>query len=246
MAKAKADNYWEPHARILESMPRFQAAVSEVRKRLSIPETGIPYDERADWFGNFFAYPDEDTEGRYGGAYGYQLLPPNKQVLDELDNLRIEFNLDPRWLHPLFNYVFSAEESLDPPSNQSAWPSPKMNDVRLPKEQQRVTSLSIRIEKDTTIHDIEAIWPSIRKYQAYMDSEIPLRRDPIQPETVERYKKLMELRHDKKNTYGKIAKDYPKLGFDTGEDVRGFIRRIEKRFKKRSTLRDLPNLYWHN
>jgi hypothetical protein len=92
----------------------------------------------------------------------------------------MEFNLDPRWLHPLFNYIFSAENSLEPPSNQSAWPSPKMNDVRLPKGQQRVTSLSIRIEKDTTIHDIEDIWPEIKKYQAYMDSEIPSRRDPIQ------------------------------------------------------------------
>ena len=103
MAKAKADNYREPRARILESMPRFQTAITDVRKRLNIPETGIPYDERADWFGSFFASPDVDTESRYGGAYGYQLLPPNKQVLDELDNLRLEFNLDPRWLHPLFN-----------------------------------------------------------------------------------------------------------------------------------------------
>lgn len=227
-------------------MPRFQSAISDVRKRLNIPETGIPYDERADWFAKFFQNPDEDTNGRYGGAYGYQLLPPNKKVLDELDNLRLEFNLDPRWLHPLFNYTFSAEKSLDPPSNQSAWVSPKMNDVRLPKEQQRVTSLCIRIEKDTTIHDIEAVWSDIKKYQAYMDSEIPSRRDPIQPDTVERYKKLMELRKDKKNTYDKIANDYPRLGFDTGEDVRGFIRRIEKRFKKRTTLRDLPHLYWHN
>ena len=246
MVKAKADNYWEPHARILESMPRFQAAISGVRKRLSIPTTGIPVEDRADWFENFFRNPDEDTASRYGWAYGYQLLPPNKKLLDELDNLRMEFNLDPRWLHPLFNYIFSAEKSLEAPSNQSAWPSPNMNDVRLPKEQLRVTSLNIRIEKDTTIHDIEAIWPSIKKYQEYMDSEIPSRRDPIQAETIKRYKKLMELRADKKNTYDKIAKDYPKLGFDTGEDVRGFIRRIEKRFKKRSTLRDLPNLYWYN
>jgi hypothetical protein len=246
MVKAKADNYWEPHARILESMPRFQSAISGVRKRLNIPASGIPFENRADWFENFYRNPDEDTAGRYGGAYEYQLLPPNKELLDELDSLRLEFNLDPRWLHPLFNYIFSAEKSLNPPSSQSAWPSPRMNDVRLPKEQQRVTSLSIRIEKDTTIHDIEAIWPEIKKYQAYMDSEIPSRRDAIQAETVERYKKLMELRQEKKNTYEIIAKDYPKLGFDTGEDVRGFIRRIEKRFKKRSTLRDLPNLYWHN
>ena len=246
MAKAKANNYWEPLARILESMPRFQAAISGVRKRLKIPETGVPYDDRADWFGNFFINADEDTHARYGGAYGYQLLPPNKQVLDELDNLRLEFNLDPRWLHPLFNYIFTASEPLQSPSNQSAWPSPRMNDVRFPKEKQRVTSLSIRIEKDTTIHDVEAIWPEIKKYQAYMESEIPSRRDPIQPETVERYRKIMELRKDRQNTYDKISKEHDDLKFDTGEDVRSFIRRIEKRFKKRSTLRDLPNLYWHN
>lgn len=246
MSKAKAYNYWEPHARILESMPRFQAAISGVRKRLNIPATGIPVEDRADWFENFFRSPDEDTANRYGWAYGYQLLPPNKKLLDELDNLRLDFNLDPRWLHPLFSYIFSADDTLESPSMQSAWPSPKMNDVRLPKEQQRVTSLSIRIEKDTTIRDIEAIWPSIKKYQAYMDSEIPSRRDPILKDTVERYKKLMELRADKQNTYDKIAKDHDYLGFETGEDVRGFIRRVEKRFKKRSALRDLPHLYWHN
>ena len=64
MVKAKADNYWEPHARILESMPRFQAAISGVRKRLSIPATGIPAEDRADWFENFFRNPDEDTASR--------------------------------------------------------------------------------------------------------------------------------------------------------------------------------------
>ena len=45
MAKTKSDNYWEPHARILESIPRFQSAISEVRKRLNIPDKGVPYDE---------------------------------------------------------------------------------------------------------------------------------------------------------------------------------------------------------
>jgi hypothetical protein len=115
MAKTKSDNYWEPHARILESMPRFQGAIAEVRKRLSIPETGIPYDYRAEWFENFFHNADEDTASRYGHAYGYELLPPNKEFLDELDYLRAEFNLDPRWLHPLFNYIFTAEKSLEPP-----------------------------------------------------------------------------------------------------------------------------------
>jgi len=245
MAKTKSDNYWEPHARILESMPRFQSAIHDARKRLNIPKTGIPYDDRAEWFASFYRSADEDTAKRYGGAYGYELLPPNKELLDQLDNLRMEFNLDPRWLHPLFRYIFSAESALEPPSSQSAWPSPRMNDVRLPKEQQRVTSLSIRIEKDTTIRDIEDIWKDVQKYQAYMDADIPSRRDPIQTETVERYRKVMALRANKQKTYDKIARDYSDLGFETGEDVRGFIRRIEKRFKKRSTLRDLPNLYWH-
>lgn len=108
-------------------MPRFQSAVSGVRKRLNIPASGIPFENRADWFENFYRNPDEDTAGRYGGAYEYQLLPPNKELLDELDNLRLEFNLDSRWLHPLFNYIFSAEKSLNPPSSQSAWPSPRMS-----------------------------------------------------------------------------------------------------------------------
>jgi hypothetical protein len=226
-------------------MPRFQAAISMVRKRLAIPDTGVPHNDRAKWFSDFYLSADEDTDRRYGGAYGYQLLPPNKELLDELDALRLEFNLDPRWLHPLFNYIVSADAELDAPSSQSAWPSPRMNDVRLPKEQLRVTSLSIQIEKDTTISDIESIWKDVQKYQAYMDSAIPSRRDPIQKVTIKKYKKLMFLRKDKQNTYDKIARDHPDLGFSSGEDVRNFIRRVEKRFKKRSTLNDLPSLYWH-
>ena len=244
MAKTKSDNYWEPHARILESMPRFQSAISEVRKRLNIPDKGIPYDDRAKWFSDFFRNADVDTSKRYGGAYGYELLPPNKELLDELDNLRLEFNLDQRWLHPLFNYIFSAEKSLEPPSNQSAWASPRMNDVRLPKEQQRVTSLSIRIEKDTTIRDIEDIWKDIKKYQAYMDAEIPFRRDPIQTETVGRYRSIVKLRADGLK-YQEIADKYPDK-FNSAEDVRSFKNKQESRFKKRTSLRDLPNLWWHN
>jgi hypothetical protein len=61
MAKTKSDNYWEPHARILESMPRFQTAISDVRKRLGIPDTGIPFDDRAEWFSDFYRNADEDT-----------------------------------------------------------------------------------------------------------------------------------------------------------------------------------------
>ena len=244
MGNTKPDNYWEPHARILESMPRFQTAISGVRKRLDIPNTGIPYDDRAEWFADFFRNADEDTESRYGGAYGYQLLPPNKNLLDELDKLRAEFNLDPRWLHPLFKYIFSAEESLEPPSSQSAWPTPKMNDVRLPKDRQRVTSLSIRIEKDTTIHDVRAIWSEVQKYQAYMDAEIPSRRDPINKETVERYQAVIKSLADGLK-YGEIAKKYPKK-FHSAEDVRSFRNKQEARFKKRTSLRNLPRLWWHN
>lgn len=118
-----------------------------------------------------------------------------------------------------------------------------MNDVRLPKEQQRVTSLSIRIEKDTTIHDIEAIWPSIKKYQAYMDAEIPSRRDPIQAETVERYRNIVKLRADGLK-YQEIADKYSDK-FNSAEDVRSFKNKQEARFKKRTSLRDLPRLWWH-
>ena len=244
MAKTKSDNYWEPHARILESMPRFQTAISGVRKRLNVPDTGIPYDDRSEWFADFYRNADEDTSRRYGGAYGYELLPPNKQLLDELDNLRLEFNLDPRWLHPLFNYIFTADKLLESPSKRSAWPSPRMNDVRLPKHQQRVTSLSIRIEKDTTIHDIEVIWDDVKKYQEYMDADIPSRRDPIKPETVERYRTVVKLRSEGLK-YQEIAEKFPDK-FNSAEDVRSFKNKQEARFKKRTSLRDLPNLWWHN
>jgi hypothetical protein len=244
MAKTTADNYWGPHAEILECMPRFQSDIKAIRKRLNIPDTGIPFDDRAEWYENLFHNADEDAAIRYGGAYDYELLPPNKELLDELDRLRTEFNLDPRWLHPLFNYIFTAEKSLEPPSQKRAWPSPRMNDVRLPKDQLRVTSLSIKIEKDTTIHDITAIWGDIKKYQAYMDADIQSRRDPIQAETVERYRDIVKLRA-KGLKYQDIAEKYSEK-FNSAEDVRSFKHKQESRFKKRTSLRNLPSLWWHN
>lgn len=245
MGKYKTNNYWEPFAKILEVMPRFQKAIEQSRIELSVPPDGIPYNERASWYQKFFSNPDVDTASRYGWSYEYQLLPPNKKFLDTIDILREDFNLDARWMHPLFAYISDGSKKLGCPSNKSASASPRFNDIRLPKEELRVTSLSIRIEKDTSISDIRAIWTEIEEYQEYMDSVIPTRRDAIQTKTVENYRKIIKLRNQGLK-YQEIANQHPELGFIAAEDIRAFVHKQESRFKKSSSLRNVPDLWWHN
>lgn len=239
------DNYWQPIAEVLSHYPRFLKAVAEVRRQLNIPVDGIPVEERSEWFSSMLT-GEIDTGKRYGFMTGHDLLPSDKKTLDALDQLASDFNLDNRWLHSLFMYVFTGGEKLDPPFHRSANLRPYMNDVRLPKEKLKVTSLSISIQKDTSIEDIRAIWDEVEKYQAYMDSDIPKRRDKIKSETVKRYLKVREL-EDNGLTQREIAELHPKLGFTTAKDVSDFKRELEQRFKpaKSGALRKLPPLSWH-
>ncbi|MGH7157247.1 MAG: hypothetical protein ACREGG_04020 [Candidatus Saccharimonadales bacterium] len=240
------DNYWQPIADILSRYPRFLKAVAKVRRELGVPEGGISMEQRASWYGSLIAAGEVDTGKRYGYISGHDLLPSNKKILDALDQLARDFNLDSRWLHSLFAYVFLGDKKLSPPFYRSASPQAYFNDVRLPKEQLRVTSLSISLQKDTSIEDIRAIWPEVEKLQAYMDSDIPQRRDKIKPETVRRYLKVREL-EDKGLSQKDIAEKHQKLGFDTAKDVSDFKRELEQRFKpaKSGELQKLPPLWWH-
>jgi len=241
------DNYWQPIADILSHYPRFLKAVAKVRADLDVPEGGIPLDERPQWYSKQVKAGEEDTGKRYGFMTGHDLLPSDKKILDALDQLASDFNLDARWVHSLFMYVFMGDKKLDPPFHRSASVRPRMNDVRLPKEQLRVTSLSISIQKDTSIEDIRAIWDEVEKYQAYMDSDVPKRRDKIKSETVKRYLKVREL-EDKGLTQREIAEQHSKLGFGTAKDVSDFKRELEERFRpaKSGVLRKLPPLSWHS
>jgi hypothetical protein len=241
-----ADNYWQPIADILAQYPRFLKAVAKLRQQLNIPPGGVPYDERSERFSAMLAAGEEDTAKRYGHMTGHDLLPSDKTTLDVLDQLAQDFNLDSRWLHSLFMFMFFDGTKLDPPFYRSANPRAYFNDVRLPKDQLRVTSLGISIQKDTSIEDIRAIWPEIEKLQAYMDSDIPKRRDKIKSDTVKRYLKVREL-EVAGLTQDDIARKHPKLGFDVAKDVSDFKRELEKRFRptKSGAVRKLPPLWWH-
>jgi hypothetical protein len=240
------DNYWQPIADILSRYPRFLKAVSKVREDMDVPADGIAPDERPQWYSAMLAAGEEDTGKRYGFMTGHDLLPSNKKILDALDQLAYDFNLDARWLHGLFMFVFLGDEKLDPPFYRSASPQAYFNDVRLPKEQLRVTSLSISLQKDTSIEDVRAIWGDIEKFQAYMDTDVPQRRDKVRPETVKRYQEVRDL-EDSGLTQDDIARKHPRLNFDTAKDVSDFKRELEKRFRppKSGALRKLPSLWWH-
>lgn len=240
------DNYWQPIADILCRFKRFQTAVAKVREEFGVPPSGIPLEQRAEWYGTLVSSGEEDTGKRYGFISGHDLLPSDKKILDALDKLTRDFNLDSRWLHSLFTYVFLDDKKLTPPFHRSASPRAYFNDVRLPKDQLRVTSLGISLQKDTSIEDIRVIWPEIEKLQAYMDADLPQRRDLIKPVTVKRYMKIRRL-EDGGLTQQEIAERYPDLGFDTAKDVSDFKRELEQRFRppKSGELRKLPSLWWH-
>lgn len=230
--------YWEKQVKILSAMPRFIKEIALARENLGIPASGMPKDERAAWFSGLFDGTD-DIAARYGIDTDY--MPNNKKLLDEIDRLRREFNLDTRWVFPLFIHLAGSE--LNPPHEKRAEVRPKIDDIRLPKEKRRVKRLSIELTKDTTIKDIRDLWDEVKAYQAYMDGDLPSRRDEIHDTTVEKYQRIMQLKSEGKKA-GKIAIDYPTLGFLTGEDVRTFVNQIEKRFKKRSALRNVPDLWF--
>ncbi len=245
--KKKQINRWEPYATILAAMPRFKKATASAREELGIPVDGIPYEDRGHWYQSLFMHPDANTGARYGFMIGHDLLPPNKKLLDIIDKIMADFNLDSRWAHEILDYILSGDGKLDAPFWRSASPVPKFNDVRLPKNKLRVTSLSISINKETSVQDIRDIWHEIKTYMAYMDSDIPKRRDPMLAKTVERYVKVCELR-EQCLTQNEIARGHSELKFGTEKDVSDFLQQVEKRFKprKNGSIRAVPNLFWHD
>jgi hypothetical protein len=241
------DNYWEPIADILSHYPRFLKAVAKLQQEFDVPPVGIPHSKRANWYGTLFGAADMDTGIRYGYMIGHDLLPPNEKMLDALDALAADFNLDARWLHSLFTFVFLGDTTLSPPFHRSVSPRARFNDIRLPKDQLRVTSLSISLQKDTSLGDIHAIWGEVEKYQAYMDTDVPQRRDKVKSATVKKYQKVREL-EDQGMPQSEIAQKYPKLGFLSAKDVSDFKRGFEQRFRpaKSGVLRNVPPLSWHS
>lgn len=221
--------YWSDLATILSHMKRFQEAINKFRIKYKIKPTGIPRDQRADWYSSFFLKPTFDARKKFGGLSDYELLPPNKGFVKDIEKLASDFNLDSRWYIPLFLLISSGGYNITPPFEASVNPLPRFNDVRLPEKQQVITRLLIEIRKDTSLGDIRKAWGQIKKYQKKMISDTPQKRKQIKSETIKRYIQIREM-EDMGVPQKEIAQQ---LGFLATEDVSRFkSSEIENRFKK--------------
>lgn len=237
----QSSQYWKDFATILVRMKRFQFEIERFRKANDIPEDGILPEDRANWYQSFHATPDFSASGKHGSGSDYELLPPNESFIDSLAELALKFNLDSRWYQSLFMYVCSGGE-LAPPYSEGVKVLARVNDVRLPKEKLYVTRLMLEIRKDTTVSDIRKVWSQIKAYQEYMSGEVPAKRRPIQPETIERYLKIRDL-EDNEVPQRVIAE---KLDFLSAKEVADFKQEVEQRFSPTyGAYRNVKPLWWH-
>jgi len=107
MAKKKSDNYWEPHAKILPRMKRFQREVLKFRRAWNIPDTGLKQDDIYDWQTNLVETdpsPLSEEQLRYAG-WDYYGPVVHGRFWQALTDLCTSFNLDQRWIAPIYMYV---------------------------------------------------------------------------------------------------------------------------------------------
>ena len=224
---SKTEKYWENLALILEHMKRFKKAVLEARKEWNIPNKGLPFKNRANWYSSLFVNSDIDRKEHLKQGRLFELLPPNTKIINVLENFSKEFNLDPRWYNTLMSHI-AAGTRLNPPYGKP-YIQPLLNDVRLPENQWEVKRISVDIYKETKPQDLIDIWPQIERWQKLMKVRIPEKRRPIQDENVKKYLKIRRL-EDHKLTHNQIVSKHHKLGFRTDIDVANFKKEIEERF----------------
>jgi hypothetical protein len=225
------NNYWSDQAKMLTAMKRFQSAVVAFRNDHGIQPGGIPINERAGWYESLFTNQTFSASNLLGSRSDYELLPGNKDFINDLEYLAAEFGLESRWLMPLFIMISSGKNEIDPPSSESTVLLPRINDARLPENQQTVTRLLIEIRKDCAQSDIAKIWPKVKQIQKQMLGETPERRKQIDPSILKAYLRMREMEDDG-CPHSVIAKEF---GFQSSEDVSRFkTSEIEKRF--RSTI----------
>ena len=238
----ESSTYWKDMATILVRMKRFQLEVAKFRKSNDIPDTGIPREDRAEWYRSFHVVPNVDPKTIHGPESDYELLPLEDTLISQLAEFAINFNLDSRWYIPLLMYIIDGDE-LKPPFSHAVKVIPRFNDVRLPQSELYVTRLLLELRKDTSVSDVLAVWAQIENYQAYMSGEVPEKRRPVQESTIKKYLEIRES-EDKGIKQRTIA---DMLGFVSAKEVSDFKREVEQRFRKPKTgpYRNIKPLWWH-
>jgi len=233
--------YWQQDAKVLENMKRFQSDVAKIRAIYGIPVEGLPEAERADWISHHTRNLDE-THSKLGKLSDYEFLPQDPKFIASLEGVIAEFNLSTGWLLPIFLHILGGGK-LGEPFASLPEVRPRLNDAQLPPDQQVVTRLMIEVRKDSTLEDIQALWPQVTQHQAYMEGREVQKRRPLEAKTLVKYLKIRKL--EKNLRQADIA---TKLGLDTAKDVSDFKREVEARFKPAksgSKARHKPPLFFH-
>jgi hypothetical protein len=220
------EQYWSDMASILVHMKRFQKETINFRKILGIPVNGFPQDLSLLWYKSLFDQPNIDTKKRFSFESSHVFLPPNKFVIETIEQFAGKFNLDERWYVDLLFYLMSDKGTLDVPYGGIDI-HVDINDRKLPQNQQVVTKLSIEINKDTAIKDVESIWETVQQYQSKMKTRVPTRRrDIVNTKT---YIKIREL-EDQGLPQSEIVKLLPGFSRKTASDVANLKKEMEERF----------------
>lgn len=220
------ERYWSDLAAILFRMKRFQKATVQYRNILSIDKNGFPKEKAIAWYKKLFDSSDVDTDKLFAFESSHVLLPPNKFVIKTLRKFADEFNLDERWYIDLLFYLMDERNKLDTPYGGIDI-NAQIDDPKLPFHQQVVTKLSIQINKDTAIKDIEDIWETVKRYQSKMTTKVPVRRRVLT--NVSTYIKIRDL-EDQHTPQSEIAKLLPEIKNWTAADIATFKNKMEKRF----------------
>ncbi len=223
---------------MLIAYKRFQRATSKFRKKYRIPETGIPWEKRAEWYQSLSKSADYDPELLLKFHVDLRLLPPNKKFVGDIVRLANEFNLDERWYMTLFFHLMQGGGRLSPLGSASV--NALVNNSRLSEDKQFVTRLWINVRKDTSLSDIENVWSRVQDLQKKMVADIPEKRRPISSAEKKRYLEIRSL-EEQGLTQGKIAEKLSYKG-NVASDVAQFKNRIEKRFRNDGRFNKYPSL----
>lgn len=209
-------------------MKRFQKAVLNFRSKIGIPIEGLQKEKRASWYQNNYTYFPDNSPEKFSREPNQQLIPTDPKFRNLLRQFAKSFGLDEIWYDSLFTYLLCDDQiELDVP-HYEPYLEVRINDVRLPADQVKVTSIKMNIDSETKLNDVRNIWSKIKKLQKRMVLPPPQRRRPFTERIVNRYLKVRDL-EDSGKKHREIADE---LGFTSAEDVAAFKRNLES-FSKR-------------
>jgi len=227
--------------KVLISKPSFIDAIIILRRKWKIPDKGIQSQNELDkWYQKL----NDDTEQYFdrqwpskrqelieirdkGSLAKYKKIQdkfnsdvPRNAFLIDIKGLTLKQKLSSRWINGIKQYLL-----LNNPNNMGIFIGPVIS-TKIDMEFETET-IFLEMEAETTLEDIKAIWPEVKK----MQSKLPyIKQKKFQPlRKFDRNKKAYEL-HLAGKKYREIAEDFSKNRKAIGEeDVAKMIERYKKK-----------------